>query len=337
MNPLETYIETEAKQNDFSGVVLAKQYDKEIASSCHGYANKSDKRENNIHTRFGIASGCKIFTAIAVCQLVERGLISFESRLSDYLKKVEFPLFSSEITIHQLLTHSSGIPDYFDETIMGDFEELWKTQPMYTLQQLEDFVPMFRNLPMMWPPGERFHYNNTGYIVLGLLVEELSGMSFSDYVELHIFKPCGMEQSGYFTLDALPANCALGYIEEENGSWRSNIYSIPVKGGADGGAFVTAPDMQLFWNGLMNHTLLSPVLTSLLLTPHIHVDGEGYYGYGVWITLREKKVFKFHIMGYDPGVSFRSAIYPASGETVVVLCNTSSGASQIFNLIDKHL
>lgn len=150
MNPLETYIETEAKQNDFSGVVLAKQYDKEIAISCHGYANKSDKRENNIHTRFGIASGCKIFTAIAVCQLVERGLISFESRLSDYLKKVEFPLFSSEITIHQLLTHSSGIPDYFDETIMDDFEELWKTQPMYTLRQLEDFVPMFRNLPMMW-------------------------------------------------------------------------------------------------------------------------------------------------------------------------------------------
>ncbi|KAA1181575.1 serine hydrolase domain-containing protein [Paenibacillus sp. B2(2019)] len=337
MNPLETYIETEAKQNDFSGVVLAKQYDKKIASSCHGYANKSDKRENNIHTRFGIASGCKIFTAIAVCQLVERGLISFESRLSDYLKKVEFPLFSSEITIHQLLTHSSGIPDYFDETIMDDFEELWKTQPMYTLRQLEDFVPMFRNLPMMWTPGERFHYNNAGYIVLGLLVEELSGMSFSDYVELHIFKPCGMEQSGYFTLDALPANCALGYIEEENGSWRSNIYSIPVKGGADGGAFVTAPDMQLFWNGLMNHTLLNPVLTSLLLTPHIHVNGEGYYGYGVWITLREEKVFKYHIMGYDPGVSFRSAIYPASGETVVVLCNASSGASQIFNLIDKHL
>lgn len=337
MNPLESYIETEAKQNDFSGVVLVKQHDKEITSSCYGYANKSDIRENNIYTRFGIASGCKIFTAIAICQLVEQGLISFESRLSDYLKKVECPLFSPEITVHQLLTHSSGIPDYFDETIMDDFEELWKTQPMYTLRQLEDFVSMFRNLPMMWPPGERFHYNNAGYILLGLLVEELSGMSFSDYVELHIFKPCGMEQSGYFMLDALPANCALGYIEEVNGSWRTNIYSIPVKGGADGGAFVSAPDMQLFWNGLMNHALLSPVLTSLLLTPHIHVDGEGYYGYGVWITLREEKVFKFHIMGYDPGVSFRSAIYPASGETVVVMCNTGSGASQIFNVIDKHL
>lgn len=337
MNQLETYIETVAKQNDFSGVVLAKQYDNEIASSCYGYANKSDKRENNIHTRFGIASGCKIFTAIAVCQLVEQGVISFESRLSDSLKKVEFPLFSSEITIHQLLTHSSGIPDYFDETIMDDFEELWKTQPMYTLRQLENFVPMFQNLPMMWTPGDRFHYNNAGYIVLGLLVEELSGMSFSDYVELHIFKPCGMEQSGYFTLDALPTNCALGYIKEENGSWRTNIYSIPVKGGADGGAFVTAPDMQLFWNGLMNHVLLNSELTSLLLTPHIHVDGEGYYGYGVWITLREGSVFKFHIMGYDPGVSFRSAIYPASGETVVVMCNAGSGASQIFNVIDKHL
>jgi CubicO group peptidase (beta-lactamase class C family) len=337
MSQLETIIETEVNKIKFSGVVQIKQHEKEIASICYGYAHKSDKRANNIQTRFGIASGCKIFTAIAVCQLVEQGLISFESKLSDHLKTVDLPLFSSEITIHQLLTHTSGIPDYFDETVMDDFEELWKTRPMYTLRQLVDFVPMFQNLPMMWTPGERFHYNNTGYIVLGLLVEVLSGMSFSDYVELHIFKPCGMEQSGYFTLDALPANCALGYIEEADGSWRTNIYSIPVKGGSDGGAFVTAPDMQLFWNRLMNHILLSPVLTSLLLTPHVHVDGEGYYGYGVWITIRDGKVFRFHIMGYDPGVSFRSAIYPASGETVVVMCNASSGASQIFNVIDKHL
>jgi CubicO group peptidase (beta-lactamase class C family) len=337
MSQLETIIETEVNKIKFSGVVQIKQHEKEIASICYGYAHKSDKRANNIQTRFGIASGCKIFTAIAVCQLVEQGLISFESKLSDHLKTVDLPLFSSEITIHQLLTHTSGIPDYFDETVMDDFEELWKTRPMYTLRELLDFVPMFQNLPMMWTPGERFHYNNTGYIVLGLLVEALSGMSFSDYVELYIFKPCGMKQSGYFTLDALPANCALGYIEEADGSWRTNIYSIPVKGGSDGGAFVTAPDMQLFWDGLMNHNLLNPVFTSLLLTPHVHVDGEGYYGYGVWITLRDGKVFKFHIMGYDPGVSFRSAFYPASGETVVVMCNTSSGASQIFNVIDKHL
>lgn len=87
MNHLADCIEAEATQNNFSGVVLVQQHDKEVSSSCYGYANKSDKRENNIHTRFGIASGCKIFTAIAVCQLVDQGLISFESKLIDYLKR----------------------------------------------------------------------------------------------------------------------------------------------------------------------------------------------------------------------------------------------------------
>lgn len=336
MSQLYNYIENEVEQTPFSGTVLVKQHHTEIAKGWYGYANKSEQRDNHRNTRFGIASGCKIFTAIAVCQLVERGILSFDSKLSHYLKKVEFPFFNLDITIHQLLTHNSGIPDYFDEDIMDDFEELWKATPMYTLRQLEDFVPMFRELPMLASPGERFHYNNAGYIVLGLLVEELSGISFTDYVELHIFKPCGMEQSGYFSLDALPANCAYGYIEDENGGWRTNIYSIPVKGGADGGAFVTAPDMLLFWSGLMNHKLLSPELTSILLTPHIHVGGEGYYGYGVWITLREE-VFKYHLMGFDPGVSFRSAYYPASGVTVVVMCNTGSGAAQVFNDIDARL
>lgn len=337
LNQLCDYIEFDIKQIPFSGTVLIKQQDSEIVSGAYGHACKAEQRDNQLNTRFGIASGCKIFTAVAVCQLVERGLLSFDSKLSNHLKKIQLPYFHPDITIHQLLTHSSGIPDYFDEAIMDDFEELWKTTPMYTLRRLEDFVPLFRELPMLASPGECFQYNNAGYIVLGLLVEELSGMSFTDYVELHIFQPCGMEHSGYFSLDTLPANCAYGYIEDEHGNWRTNIYSLPVKGGADGGAFVTAPDMLQFWSGLMHHKLLSPAMTSLLLTPHIHVGGEGYYGYGVWITLREEKISKYHLMGFDPGVSFRSAYYPASGDTVVVMCNTGSEASQVFKDIDARL
>lgn len=334
---IEGYIETEAKNRAFSGSVLVKQHNIEITKSNYGYANKAEERANQDNTRFGIASGCKLFTAIAICQLVEQGKLSFESRLVDVLKKTKFPLFSTDITVHHLLIHSSGIPDYFDEEIMNGFEELWKVRPMYTLRRLEDFVPMFQKLPMMWSPGESFHYNNAGYIVLGLLVEELSGKTFTDYVELHIFKPCGMEHSGYFTLDALPANCAMGYIKEEDGSWRTNIYSIPIKGGPDGGAFVTAPDMQLLWQGLLNHTLLSPALTSLLLKPHIHEDAEEYYGYGIWITLREGGVFKYHLMGSDPGVSFRSAVYPGCDVTLIVLCNESRGAFGINKVVEECL
>lgn len=337
LEQIESTIETQAKKYNFSGTVLVKHHDKELAKANYGYANKAEEWPNEDNTRYGIASGCKLFTAIAVCQIVEQGKLSFESKLVDFLDQARFPLFNADITVHQLLTHSSGIPDYFDEDIMDDFEELWKTMPMYTLRRLENFVPLFRDLPMMFNPGERFHYNNAGYIVLGLLVEALSGMTFSDYVEQHIFKPCGMEHSGYFSMDALPANCAIGYIEEEDGSWRSNIYSLPVKGGSDGGAFVTAQDMQLLWQGLKNHTLLNPSITSLLLTPHIQEDTDEHYGYGVWITLREGEVFKYHLMGFDPGVSFRSAVYPSCNVTVSVLCNESRGASRIFKCIEDCL
>ncbi|MFD2879366.1 serine hydrolase domain-containing protein [Paenibacillus rhizoplanae] len=103
------------------------------------------------------------------------------------MHELEFPLFDPEITVHELLTHSSGIPDYFDEETMEDFAALWNDTPMYTLRRPVDFLPMFAALPMKFSPGERFHYNNAGYIMLSLLIETVSGMKFTDYVEQHIF------------------------------------------------------------------------------------------------------------------------------------------------------
>ncbi len=103
-----------------------------------GYANQSECINNTIQTRFGIASGCKIFTAIGICQLVEKGFISFHTKLKDCLE-IKFSNFDEDITIHQLLTHSAGIPDYFDESIMDNFEDLWKQTPMYLLKSLKDF------------------------------------------------------------------------------------------------------------------------------------------------------------------------------------------------------
>ncbi|WP_054941455.1 serine hydrolase domain-containing protein [Paenibacillus ihuae] len=336
---LRRAIASTAQSSGFSGTILVSGREQELILEAYGHANLADNRLNKPDTRFGIASGCKLFTAIAICQLVEQGKLSFESRALEVLKGggLAFPLFSPEITVHQLLTHSSGIGDYFDEETMDDFAELWKAVPMYTLRRLEDFLPMFQNLPMKFNPGDRFHYNNAGYIMLGLLVEAASGMAFADYVEQHIFLPCGMQHSGYFALDNLPANTALGYIEQEDGSLITNIYSIPVKGGADGGAFITATDMQLLWDGLFNHRLLNEETTALLLTPHIHEDQDNYYGYGVWITKLNGEVYKYHVMGFDPGVSFRSAFYPASGVTFAALCNRSKGAYQIMQTVEDAL
>jgi len=244
------------EQLDFSGIVLFRKNGETLLNLTRGYAQRSDELPIMPDTRFGIASGCKILTAVAIGQLVEQGKLTYESRLSEVLD-IDFPLWDESITVQQLLTHTAGIPDYFDEEEMHDFASLWKERPVYAMREPGDFLPMFRNLPMKFAPGERFHYNNAGYIVLGLIIEQQSGTSFAEYVEEHVFRRCGMEDSGYFEADRLPRNTATGYVDHEDGSWTSNVFSIPVKGGADGGAYTTGQDMLRFWNALLQLVICS--------------------------------------------------------------------------------
>ncbi|WP_191561227.1 serine hydrolase domain-containing protein [Metabacillus idriensis] len=319
----------------FSGVIFVKNDNEVLFESASGYSNRAEEQLNTVHTRFGIASGCKLFTAIAICQLVENGVLSFDARLKDCLD-VDFSHFDEHLTIHHLLTHSSGIPDYFDEETMDNFEDLWKRTPMYQLKDLKDFLPLFKNEKMLFKPGERFHYNNAAFIVLGLIVEQQTGLSFTDYIETNLFRKCGMNDSGYFSLDRLPKNTACGYIDNEDGTWKTNVYSIPIKGGADGGAYITAPDMIKLWEALLTYRLLSEKYTKLLMTPHIQVKDGVDYGYGIWINRRKNTIYKFHVMGYDPGVNFHSAIYPKSGIKLAIPSNKSSGAFQIMKAIEEY-
>ena len=313
---------------DFSGVAHLQK--DETWTAAKGFANRADERPNAIDTRFGIASGSKLFTAVAICQLVEEGKLNFNDLLSELLPQT-FPNFDA--TVHQLLTHTSGIPDYFDEQAMNGFEELWKQHPMYLMQTASDFIPLFKDQPMMFQPGERFHYNNAGFIALGLIVEHVTGREFTEVVQERIFNAANMVNSGYFRLDRLPGQTAFGYIEED-GAWRTNHYAIPIRGGADGGAYVTAGDMASFWNSLMNGTLLGKELVNTML--EVHASGEdGDYGYGLWIQGKSDGVLKYHVMGYDPGVSFHSAFYPADGSILTVLSNKSTGAYDITKTIEE--
>lgn len=338
MNMVEEKVKELIEENDFSGAIFVQMNESLIEQFSHGFANRTDQVLNQVNTRFGIASGCKLFTAIAICQLVEQEKITFETKLKDCLHFV-FPAFDSSITIHHLLTHTAGIPDYFDEELMDDFEELWITHPMYLIRNLSDFLPLFQNKPMKLQVGERFHYNNAGYIILGLIVETVSGMKFSEYVTAYIFKKANMHASGYFELDALPSNTATGYIDFPDGKWKSNIYSLPVKGGADGGAFVTVEDMSKLWDSLMNFQLLSETYTKKLLTPYIHTDDDfnRFYGYGIWIDQIHYEISKYHVMGYDPGASFHAAYYPINKAISVVCSNKSTGAFPIFNAVEQMI
>ncbi|WP_226656599.1 serine hydrolase domain-containing protein [Pseudalkalibacillus hwajinpoensis] len=331
----ENVLDQIIRDHGFSGSIFVKKGEKEY-NQASGYANRVEERLNKVNTRFGIASGSKLFTAIGIAQLVEKERLSFETKLSDCLN-VAFPHFHENITIHQLLTHTSGIPDYFDEDVMEDFEDLWKKTPMYLLKSLQHFLPLFQYDEMVARPGEAFHYNNAGYIVLGLIIEQQTGMSFQRYIEENIFKPAGMNDSGYFSLDRLPQNTALGYMDEDDGSWRTNTYAIPIVGGSDGGAYVTAPDMVKFWEALNDFRLLSKRSLGRLLTPHVDVKEGVSYGYGMWMNTRNKRIVKYHVMGYDPGVSFHSAYYPDNGCKLAIPSNHSDGAYRVMKEMEEVL
>ncbi|VDG96951.1 Penicillin-binding protein E [Lysinibacillus sphaericus] len=335
---ISTYLDEKQKELSFSGAFFGRKGDN-IITGRHGYANWSDKIENQVNTRFSIASGCKIFTATAICMLIEEGKLTFDSKLSDYVA-IEFPHFNSEITIHQLLTHTSGVPDYFNEDVMEDYEELWESRPAYNVRSPKDLLPLFQHEPMQAEPGSPFQYNNSGYILLGLIIEHVAKVSFTEFVEDRIFLKADMQDSGYFEMDRLPARTALGYIENEDGSWKTSIYSLPAKGGPDGGAYTTVLDMEKFWNALTTNELLSKEMSENLLKPRevVNEDGLIYYGYcGYMAVDNQLNVVKYIQMGYDPGVNFRAVYVPKEEATIVVCSNKSDGAYEMLKEIEGVL
>lgn len=323
------------KSLSFSGAFYAKNRD-EIITGSYGFRNRAEKLKNQADTRFAIASGCKLFTAVAIARLVEMGKIDFETKLQDCIAE-DFPHFDKNITVHHLLTHTSGVPDYFDEEEMDDFELLWESFPMYGIRAPKDFLPLFQHRKMQSNLGSPFQYNNSGYILLGLIVEQVGNCSFPSFVEENIFKAAGMSDSGYFEMDCLPARTALGYVEKTNGHWKTNIYAVPAKGGPDGGAYVTVKDMAKFWEALRSYQLLSEKTTQQVLKPRECVDAEGniYYGYCGYMELDDnKEVIKYIQMGYDPGVNFRAVHYPENEKTIIVCSNESEGAYELLNEIE---
>ena len=220
-----------------------------------------------------------------------------------------------QITIRQLLNHTSGIPDYFDETVMHEYEDLWKDFPNYRIRKSADIIPLFINKPMMYPRGQSFQYNNTGYVVLGLVIEAVVKMPFDEYLRKVIFEPCAMVNTGYYELDRLPAKCAFSYIyDDEKNDYRTNIFSIDAKGTGAGGAFTTAPDVQKFWDALLGEKLISAAMLKQMLSPQVD---ENCYGYGVWLL--DGKIPSFQ--GCDPGANFFTSYDRDKNLSITILSN----------------
>ena len=317
----------------FSGAILVTHQGSPVYEEAFGYANRAEALPNRIDTRFQMASGCKIFTAVAICQLVEQGRLTLDTRLRACVG-VLVPRFDPGITVRQLLTHTSGITSYFEEDVDPDYEALWRDKPVYRMREVRDFLPLFQTEAQKFEPGTRFEYNDGGYILLGLIVEAASGVSFDTYVTDHVFARAGMTNSGYFFADRLPPRTANAYIKDPDGSWRTNIYAVPIVGGPDGGAYTTAFEMDRFWKALRGDELLSPQMTATMLTPHVRAGGDGrdlHYGYGVWMLLQGDGEWVSYVEGWDPGVAFLSAFHPHHGLAITILGNTNRSVWRIYD------
>ena len=335
VSDIETAVREQHARQPFSGVVQVRVEDKIVYACAYGYANRADSIPNVVSTRFATASGTKTFTAVAVCQLIEAGNISLETRLLDVVDHA-FPLFDEGITIHQLLTHTSGAPDYFDEEgldAQSDFGDLFTDLPVYAVRAPADLLPLFQNEPMKFPPGERFSYNNGGYVLLGLVIEAASGMAYADYIEHHVFSRAGMTDSGFFETDDLPPRTAYGYLSDG----RTNIFDVPIKGMPDGGAFVTAPDMARFWDALLVNRLLGADMTQMLLHPHVAEEpgADVHYGYGVWMIADHGVASRYAISGEDPGVAFISARFVEEEVELTILGNTETDAWPLYEELKR--
>lgn len=334
MNNIEIdQIQALQKETGFSGTFSARGKDKQ-GSGSSGFANLSEKWGNQVNTRFNMASGSQIFTATAVCQLIEEKKLNFDTLLKDCLD-ITFPYFDEDITIKHLLLHTSGIPDYFEDETMRAYEDLWIQKPMYRMKKTSDYLSLFQQKKMVSPVEAMFHANHAGYILLGLIIEQVTGMEFSEYIEQHVFEKAGMKDSGYFKLDQLPERTAVGYIETKEGESKTNQYAIPIKGGPDRGAYTTSADMVLFWEALMSFKLLSKEMTTIFLEPHVALSESISYGYVGYIERNEREVVKYILMGYDPGANFRSFYRPAQSLAVVVCSNKEDGAHEMVRKIEE--
>ncbi|MDO9086811.1 MAG: serine hydrolase domain-containing protein [Anaerolineaceae bacterium] len=334
---LAVAIDQQLRKQPFSGVIHVAHQETPIFSHAYGFANRSDKLPNRLNTRFGIASGGKIFTATAICQLVAGGQLSFDQPLSDILVDLP-PKLDSTVTIKQLITHTSGIPDYFDEETETDYEMCWREKPVYLMRTANDFLPFIQDKGMKFKPGERFSYNNMGFVFLGLVIEKVSGKRFQDYIQERIFGSAWMRSSGYFSTDRLPENCASGYIVEEDGSWRSNVFSVPIIGHGDGGTFTIAADIGRFWRALWNKTYFGDEILTKMTSPQVRVKPENpnQYGYGVWVgDLTGHRCLS--IVGDDPGVEFSSSFYPDCNLQITLLANTNGSLWQLEKMIRSEI
>lgn len=269
---IDAYLQ-KAAANGWAGSVLVAQKGKILLEKGYGLADRESKRPQTAQTVFSIGSITKQFTGAAILKLEMQGKLSTNDLITKYFQNV--PEDKKNITLHHLLTHTSG----FRGAIGDDYENI----------NSEDFIKLALNSKLLFNPGERYEYSNVGFSLLGIIIEKLSGKSYDNYLYENIFKPAGMEKTGYLHPKFQKEQLAVGYRDGER--WGTALDRAWLADGpgwhlrANGGILSTVGDMYKWSVALKNNTVLSESAKQKYFTPYVkeYEDGNSYYGYG-WVV-----------------------------------------------------
>lgn len=318
---LSTYLEKLAADDKFSGSVLVARNGKPFFQQAYGMANKNRQIRNRVDTKFNLGSMNKMFTAVAIAQLVEAGKLSFSDTVGKHLAGYPNKAVAEKVTIHQLLTHTSGLGDYLNEKFYARLDQM---------KTVSDLMPLFADDPLSFEPGTSWDYSNAAFAILGLIIEKVSGQNYFAYVKQHVFKRAGMSKTDFYEREQEVPGRAVGYMRvnaagesDPEAPRRENTSTRPAKGSPAGGAYSTVNDMLKFHIALRNNKLMSQKYTEVVTTGKVKVP-PGWpmheYGYGFTISVVNGKRIVGH-GGAGQGVAGKFEMYPELGYTVVVLSN----------------
>jgi D-alanyl-D-alanine carboxypeptidase len=329
LKALSTRADKLAGEDAFSGAVLVAKDGRVLFSHAYGLADRKRRIANTIGTRFRIGSMNKMFTAVAILQLVQAGKIKLTARLGTYLPDYPNREVASKVTIHQLLTHTGGTGDIFGPKFDAHRKQL---------RALADYVKLYGKRGPEFEPGSQWAYSNYGFILLGAVIEKVTGRSYYDYVRAHVYNPAGMTRTGSLPEDQPVPDRSIGYTRTPGATaWVPNTDTLPYRGTSAGGGYSTVEDLARFAHALMANKLLSPDSTKLLITGKVHEPGARYaYGF--------EDARDAHGNGWvghgggAPGMNGDLKIYPKAGYVVAVLANLDPPAAQrISEYLDPRL
>jgi CubicO group peptidase (beta-lactamase class C family) len=302
-----------ARADEFAGAVLVARHGKVLLNDAWGRADRKAGTANTPATRFRIGSMNKMFTAVATLQLVEAHKLALDDPIGQHLPAYSNKEVAAKVTVRHLLTHTGGTGDIFGP----EFD-----QHRLQLREHRDYLKLYGWRGLSFEPGSRFEYSNYGFVLLGALIEHVSGMSYYDYVDDHVFRRAGMRSTGSLPEAVDVPNRAVGYMRTSpGGSWEPNTDTLPWRGTSAGGGYSTVGDLLRFAQALESGTLISKATLAQATRPR-----QQQYGYGFGMQ-GQGRLGSYGHGGGAPGMNGELRILPELGYIVVSLSNLDPPAA----------